>query len=131
MHDVSGQPKVTDLDNFALREKDVPGCEIPMHTLSKRRCCCHLFAAAHLAPTTTGYFCVSFSASFIFNTVSFSFIKLKLYASRAVGKKAMTAGIFRDNNYEVGRVASGCNLSRLGNSSSYFAAAILVVWPLS
>lgn len=35
MHDVSGQSKVTDLDYFALREKYIPGCEVPVHTLHK------------------------------------------------------------------------------------------------
>lgn len=37
MHDVSGQSEVTDLHYLALREEDVPGGEIPMHTLQKQR----------------------------------------------------------------------------------------------
>lgn len=35
MHDVSGQSKVTDLHYLALREEDIPGCEVPVHTLKK------------------------------------------------------------------------------------------------
>lgn len=37
MHDVSGQSKVTDLHYLALREEDIPGGEVPMHTLPKER----------------------------------------------------------------------------------------------
>lgn len=33
MHDVSGQSKVTDLHYLALREKDVPGCQVAVNTL--------------------------------------------------------------------------------------------------
>lgn len=35
VHDVSGQSEVTDLHYLALREEDIPGSEVPMHTLKK------------------------------------------------------------------------------------------------
>lgn len=35
MHYVSGQSEITDLDNLALREEDIPGCKVSMHTLQK------------------------------------------------------------------------------------------------
>lgn len=35
MHDVPGQSEVTDLHDIALREKDVPGSQVPMNTLQK------------------------------------------------------------------------------------------------
>lgn len=36
MHDVSGQAKVADLHYLALGEEDVPGREVPVHTLPKQ-----------------------------------------------------------------------------------------------
>lgn len=33
MHDVSGQPEVTDLHDFPLRQKDVAGSQVPVDTL--------------------------------------------------------------------------------------------------
>lgn len=36
MHDVSSQSEVTDLHYLALREEDIPGSQISMHTLQRK-----------------------------------------------------------------------------------------------
>lgn len=43
MHDVSRQSKVTDFHYLALREKDIPGSQIAVHTLQiqKKKTYCY------------------------------------------------------------------------------------------
>lgn len=37
MHDVPGQPEVTDLHYLALREEDVPGSQVAVNTLQNKQ----------------------------------------------------------------------------------------------
>ena len=106
VHDVSGQSEVTDLHDLALRQEDIPGCEVSMHTLHKKRKSAKLISGEwHLICTIvastsnilrpqllTAFISVFFIPEFIFNTVSYCFIKRGLCVNMPVGRTAVTTG---------------------------------------
>lgn len=72
MHDVSGQSEVTDLHYLALREKDIPGSQVPVNTLEKKKAqlqsaAAHCITAAAFRPNFTppGTDCICFCVRFI------------------------------------------------------------------
>jgi len=40
MHDVSSQPKVTDLHDFSLSQEDITSCQVTVHTLDGEKLSC-------------------------------------------------------------------------------------------
>lgn len=99
MHDVSGQSEVADLHDLALRQKDIPGSQVPMNTLQNKKTCCSdlqcFNPTSDFAPAGTNgiYFCVYFiSARFILNAVLRCPIKRGLCVNMPVGGMALTTG---------------------------------------
>lgn len=112
MHDVSGQSEVTDLHYLALREKDIPGSQVPVNTLQNTNTLnsSSLHQSQVFSSNAKFHSCRYrlhlFLYEFHFSRVHFKCCFILPYKAWSLCKHASWRDggdhwIFRDNNYEA------------------------------